>query len=47
MLGLQQKRGELVGAQGLHFTVLGFGERAAIRGIVRDQVLLDGKLHGG
>ena len=47
MFGLQQKYSELVGTQGLHFPVLGFREGAAIRGIMRDQVLLDGELHGG
>lgn len=47
MFGLQQKCCELVSAQGLHLPVLGFGEGAAIRGIMRDQVLLDRKLHSG
>ena len=47
VLGLQQKCCQLVSAQGLHFPVLRFGKGAAVRGVMRDQVLLDGKLHGG
>ena len=47
VLGLQQKCCELGSAQGLHFPVLGFWKGTAVCRIMRDQVLLDGKLHGG